>query len=113
MAGPIVLVDGEHHPSVVRDAIRALRPVGVVWCGGEEKVPRDVLADPAAHYGIDFDPGEPREDALRRLAVDAETVVDLADEPIVPARVKLRLASLALHLGLSYETATESLVPPP
>ena len=112
MTGPIVLVDGEHHPSVVRDAITALRPVGVVWCGGEEKVPNEVLADPVAHYGIDFDPGEPREDALRRLASAAETVVDLADEPIVPARVKLRLASLALHLGLSYETATESLEPP-
>jgi len=112
VTGPIVLVDGEHHPSVVRDAIAALRPVGVVWCGGEEKVPGEVLADPAEHYGIEFDPGEPREDALRRLAAGAHAVVDLADEPIVPARVKLRLASLALHLGLSYETATESFEPP-
>ena len=112
MAGPIVLVDGEHHPSVVRDAIAALRPVGAVWCGGEEKVPREVLDDPVAHYGIAFDPDEPPEEALRRLAEDAEAVVDLADEPILPARAKLRLASLALHLGLSYETATESFEPP-
>ncbi len=112
MTGPIVLVDGEHHPSVVRDAIAALRPVGVVWCGGEEKVPRAILEDPAAHYGIEFDPDESPEDALTRLAPAAETVLDLADEPILPARAKLRLASHALHLGLAYETANESLEPP-
>jgi cyclic 2,3-diphosphoglycerate synthetase len=96
----------------VRDAIAALRPVGAVWCGGEEKVAREVLADPAAQYGIDFDADEPREDALRRLAPDADTVVDLADEPVLAAGAKLRLASLALHLGLAYETPTESFEAP-
>ena len=112
MPGVIVLIDGEHHPSVVRDAIEGLAPVGAVWCGGEEKVPREVLEDPAAHYGIDFDPDEPREEALRRLAPDATAVVDLADEPVLAAGAKLRLASLALHLGLAYETASESFEPP-
>ena len=112
MAGVIVLLDGEHHPSVVRDAVSGLAPVGAVWCGGEEKVPREVLDDPVAHYGIDFDPDEPREDALRRLAPDATTVLDLADEPVLAAGAKLRLASLALHLGLGYETPSESFDPP-
>ena len=112
MAGVIVLLDGEHHPSVVRDAVETLGPVGAVWCGGEEKVPREVLEDPVEHYGIDFDPDEPREDALRRLAPRADAVVDLADEPVLAAGAKLRLASLALHLGLAYETATESFDPP-
>ena len=107
-----MLLDGEHHPSVVRDAIAALDPVGAVWCGGEEKVPADVLADPKAHYGIDFAASEPREDALRRLAPAATTVVDLADEPVLAAGAKLRLASLALHLGLAYETPSESFKPP-
>ena len=112
MAGVIVLLDGEHHPSVVRDAVSGLAPVGAVWCGGEEKVPREVLEDPAAHYGIDFDPDEPRDEALRRLAPGATKVVDLADEPILAAGAKLRLASLALHLGLRYETASETFEPP-
>lgn len=112
MAGPIVLLDGEHHPSVVRDAIAALAPAGAVWCGGEEKVPRAVLDDPAAHYGIAFDPQEPREHALRRLAPLADCVVDLADEPVLDAPAKLRLAALALHLGLAYETPSESFDPP-
>jgi cyclic 2,3-diphosphoglycerate synthetase len=83
-----------------------------VWCGGEEKVAREVLEDPRAHYGVEFDPDEAREDALRRLAPGATTVVDLADEPVLAAGAKLRLASLALHLGLAYETPTESFEPP-
>ena len=112
MGGLIVLIDGEHHPSVVRDAIERLRPVGAVWCGGEEKVPREVLADPYTHYGLAFDPEEPREHALRRLAARADAVVDLADEPVLAAPAKLRLAALALHLGLAYETGTESFDPP-
>jgi cyclic 2,3-diphosphoglycerate synthase len=112
VAGVIVLLDGEHHPSVVRDAVARLAPAGAVWCGGEEKVPREVLDDPAAHYGIEFDPDEPREHALRRLAPEATTVVDLADEPVLAADAKLRLAALALHLGLRYETASESFEPP-
>jgi cyclic 2,3-diphosphoglycerate synthetase len=112
MGGPIVLLDGEHHPSVVRDAIAALAPAGAVWCGGEEKVPREVLDDPAAHYGIEFDPAEPREAALRRLAPGADCVLDLADEPVLAAPAKLRMASLALHLGLAYETPSESFDPP-
>ena len=107
-----MLLDGEHHPSVVRDAVARLAPVGAVWCGGEEKVPREVLDDTVAHYGIEFDPDEPREDALRRLAENATVVVDLADEPVLAAGAKLRLASLALHLGLAYETPTESFEPP-
>jgi cyclic 2,3-diphosphoglycerate synthetase len=112
MAGLIVLIDGEHHPAVVRDAVDRLAPVGAVWCGGEEKVAPEVLADPAASYGIAFDPSEPREAALRRLAPGADAVLDLADEPVLGAPAKLRLASLALHLGLAYETATESFEPP-
>ena len=45
---------------------------------------------------------------MRRLAPGATAVVDLADEPVLAAGAKLRLASLALHLGLAYETPTES-----
>src|ERR671915_1680585 len=61
---------------------------------------------------MEFDPDEPREDALRRLAPGATTVIDLADEPVLGAGAKLRLASLALHLGLAYKTPTESFEPP-
>ena len=112
MSAPIVLLDGEHHPSVVREAVARLAPVGAVWCGGEEKVGREVLADTARHYGIEFDAAEAPERALRRLAPEGDAVLDLADEPVLPAAAKLRLAALALHLGLRYETASESFEPP-
>jgi cyclic 2,3-diphosphoglycerate synthetase len=58
--------------------------------------------------------GEEPASALRRLAGEtaARTVVDLADEPILAANAKLRLASLALHLGLAYKTRSESFEPP-
>jgi cyclic 2,3-diphosphoglycerate synthase len=118
-AGTVVaLVDGEHHPSVVRDALAALdreRGVaGVVFCGGEEKAGRAVLDAAEEHYGRSVETGDP-EDALRRLASDAGVgaVVDLADEPIVPPQRKLRFAALALHLGKAYDAPGVRLTPPP
>src|SRR3954463_1949275 len=94
----IALVDGEHHPAVVRDALDALEEergvAGVVFCGGEEKVGAAVLADPEPHYGRAVETGAP-EEALGRLAAGghARAVYDASDEPIVPPPVKLRLAS--------------------
>jgi cyclic 2,3-diphosphoglycerate synthetase len=109
--GVIALIDGEHHPSAVRDALSRLESArglaGVVFLGGvaklaagplDERYGREVLADP--------------EDALRRLEAAADAVVDLADEPVHPARARLRLASLALHLGLAYEAPGMRLAPP-
>ena len=107
----IALVDGEHHPTAVRAALDSLDErrgvAGVVFCGGEEKLGPGSLDE---HYGRPTrdDP----EAALRDLASGAETVVDLADEPVLPAGAKLELASLALHLGLSFETPGARLDPP-
>ena len=103
----IALIDGEHHPSAVRDALARLDVAGVVFCGGEEKLGPGSLDD---HYGI---PVEPDADVgLRRLAPLADAVVDLADEPVLPASRKLRLAALALSLGLAYEAPGARLEPP-
>jgi cyclic 2,3-diphosphoglycerate synthase len=103
----IALIDGEHHPSVVRDALDRLGPVAAVFCGGGEKLPPGPLD---GHYGrpVRDDP----EAALRELAGTAERVVDLADEPPLPASGKLRLAALALSLGLDYEAPGMRLCPP-
>src|SRR3954447_7315042 len=108
----LALVDGEHHPAAVRDALEQLdreRGVaGVAFVGGEEKVRREVFDDPMAHYGfaLELDP----EQALRRTK--ARAVVALADEPVLPPAAKLRLAALALHLGLAYEMPGTVLEPP-
>jgi len=107
----IALIDGEHHPAVVRDALEALDAAqgvtGVVFCGGEEKLGPGSLED---HYGMPVEPDA--DEGLRRLAPQAEAVVDLADEPVIPASRKLRLAALALSLGLSYEAPGARLDPP-
>jgi cyclic 2,3-diphosphoglycerate synthase len=115
-SGPVIaLVDGEHHPSAVRESLERLDAArgvaGVIFCGGEEKVRREVLDDPLAHYGFGLHRGD---DALETLAREtgAIAVVDLADEPILPPSAKLDLAARALHLGLTYELPDTLLTPP-
>jgi cyclic 2,3-diphosphoglycerate synthase len=103
----IALIDGEHHPTAVRDVLAGLDVVGLVFCGGEEKLGPGPLED---HYGIPVETDV--EVGLRRLAPSADTVVDLADEPVVPASRKLRIAALALALGLAYEAPGVRLDPP-
>jgi cyclic 2,3-diphosphoglycerate synthetase len=76
-----------------------------------------VLEDPAApdHYGREVtvaadDPAA----ALRDLAEDgADVVVDLSGEPVLGGDERMRLASVALSLGLEYRCAGFSLRPPP
>src|ERR671914_260027 len=105
--GVIALIDGEHHPDTVREALARLDLAGVIFCGGEEKLGPGPLEE---HYGrpVETEP----EEALRRLAPGADRVVDLADEPALPPRAKLRLAALALHLGLRYVAPGMRLDPP-
>jgi cyclic 2,3-diphosphoglycerate synthase len=103
----IVLIDGEHHPAAVRDVLAGLDVVGAVFCGGEEKLGPGSFEE---LYGLPVE-DEP-EAGLRKLAPHADTVLDLADEPVVPASEKLRLAALALQLGLAYETPGARLDPP-
>ncbi|MFL5828199.1 MAG: hypothetical protein ACJ76V_16895 [Thermoleophilaceae bacterium] len=107
--GPVIaLVDGEHHPSVVREALDRVQSdrglAGVLFCGGEEKVRSEVLEDPYRHYGRGIERGDPAA-LLARLAytTGAVTVLDLADEPVLPAAAKMRLACHALDAGLSFE----------
>jgi cyclic 2,3-diphosphoglycerate synthase len=103
----IVLIDGEHHPAAVRDVLADLDLAGLIFCGGEEKLGPGSLEE---HYGmaVEDDP----EEGLAKLAAHADTVLDLADEPVVPASSKLRLAARALSLGLAYEAPGARLEPP-
>lgn len=102
----LALIDGEHYPDVVRDAFAALpyEVVGAVMLGGTEK-----LRGGEEDYGVPLshDLGE----AL--VAVEAEVVVDLSDEPVVGPRRRFRLASQALAAGLPYVGADFRLEPVP
>jgi cyclic 2,3-diphosphoglycerate synthetase len=84
----VVVIDGEHYVSVVRDAFAELpyEIVGAYLAGGTEKLRG------GEDYGVplvqDFD--------------GAEIVVDLSDEPVLGPRERLRLASRVLASGVPY-----------
>ncbi|HYM63306.1 MAG TPA: hypothetical protein VES61_01370, partial [Gaiellaceae bacterium] len=90
----LALIDGEHYPEVVRDALAELpySVVGAVLLGGTEKIRG------GEDYGVPLHDG--LEEGLERTG--AEIVVDLSDEPVLDARRRLRLASRALAAGRPY-----------
>ena len=94
----IAIVDGEHYPDVVRDALAELPYdfVGVMLIGGTEKLRG------GPDYGVPLveDPG------------DASIVVDLSDEPVLDPETRLALASRFLALGMSYVGADFRFDPP-
>jgi cyclic 2,3-diphosphoglycerate synthetase len=116
----VALIDGEHHPPVVRASLERLarseRIAAVLFAGGEEKVADAVLEDPVAHYGHPVHvPEDGLHAALRALAGagGAEAVVDLSGDPVLPAGERFALAATALDLGLEYRAPGMALTPPP
>ena len=101
----LALVDGEHYPSVVRDALAELpyEFVGAVLVGGTEKL-----------RGGDQDYGVPLA-ATVEAGIERhrpEIVVDLSDEPVLGPVERFALASRVLRLGLPYAGADFRLDPP-
>jgi cyclic 2,3-diphosphoglycerate synthetase len=110
----LFLIDGEHYPPVVLDAMRSVREtlgaegVAAAFLGGTEKLGENT------DYGVplvsDRDPVSAVERALAEHAVDV--VVDLSDEPVVGYRERMRIASLALSAGARYLGSDFELRPP-
>jgi cyclic 2,3-diphosphoglycerate synthetase len=94
----VALIDGEHVPEVVRDALAELPYdwAGAILVGGSEK-----LRGPA-EYGV----------PLLDDFGDAELVVDLSDEPVLGPEERFRWASKALAAGLPYLGADFRFDPP-
>jgi cyclic 2,3-diphosphoglycerate synthetase len=101
----LAIVDGEHYPPVVADALAALPYafVAAVLVGGTEK-----LRAGEAGYGVPLE--HDLEAALARHA--PEVVVDLSDEPVLGPVERLALASRVLAHGLPYLGADFRLEPP-
>jgi cyclic 2,3-diphosphoglycerate synthetase len=97
-----VVIDGEHYPPVVRDAIAELpyEVVGAWLAGGTEKL----RGDP--EYGV------PLLSRLQDGFGEAEVVVDLSDEPVLGPQDRFLLASRVLAAGLRYEGADFHFEPP-
>lgn len=98
----LALIDGEHYPPVVRDALAASPHdiVVAVLVGGSEKLVGDGSVD-AELYGVPLAAGV--EEAIEAYA--PELVVDLSDEPVLGPRERLAMASRVLALGLPYAGA--------
>jgi cyclic 2,3-diphosphoglycerate synthetase len=103
MTRAVAIVDGEHYPAVVRDALATLpyEVVGALLVGGTEKLRGGEPPD----YGV------PLVEALD--AVAADVVLDLSDEPVLGVRERFLWASRALALGLAYVGADFRFEPPP
>lgn len=123
-----MLVDGEHYPPVIRDALIRLReagtePVLAVVLGGTEKVARHgadldlgvpVAWLPRGPSGPAPDPDEAADGLARILAgSQPDVVVDRSDEPVLDTRTRMRLAAVALHAGVVYEGPDFAFTPPP
>jgi cyclic 2,3-diphosphoglycerate synthetase len=104
MTRAVVLVDGEHYPPVIRDALPELghEVVAVVLVGGTEKLRG------APDYGVPV--AASLETALAEHDVDV--VVDLSDEPVLGPVERMAVASRALALGVAYEGADFRFEPP-
>ena len=109
----LFLIDGEHYPPVVLDAMQKVREdldaegVAAAFLGGTEKLKE------GTDYGVplveDKDPVSAVAKALAEHAVDV--VVDLSDE-LVGYRERMRIASLALSAGARYLGSDFELRPP-
>ena len=85
----VALIDGDHAPAVVRDALARLpyEVVGVILAGGGEKL------RPGEGYGV----------PLLEGFGEAELVLDLADEPVMTPEARASWAARALAAGLPYQ----------
>ena len=114
----LALVDGEHYPPVVRAALERLAQdhpgtsvVGAALLGGTEKLRSQGLPD----LGVEVVTGETPEAALLAglARFQPDLVADLSDEPVLDARLRLRLAARALAAGVTYGGSDFRFDPPP
>ncbi len=109
----IVLIDGEHYPPVVRDALLAAADTydvrAAVFLGGAEKIDRAGLRDRSdALYGLPVtfaDAGPETWPAAVEAAIARYkplVVVDLSDEPVLGYVQRFHLASASLARGVGY-----------
>jgi len=99
----LVLVDGEHYPPVILDALARVgsdaEVVAAVMLGGGEK-----LSGPMALGNLPIVTGasqrEALEDALDRF--EASVVIDLSDAPVIDARARNLLIAVSAARGATY-----------
>lgn len=119
MKRAIALIDGEHYPPVVREALEEVAARydlrAAVFLGGTEKIDTSVIGDSSSNeYGIPVFLHENPEEAFNLAMAEhnPEIVVDLSDEPVLGYTERFRYASLALAAGARYQGSDFTLSPP-
>jgi cyclic 2,3-diphosphoglycerate synthetase len=105
----VALIDGEHYPVVVAEALRQASDrfefKAALFLGGTEKISAgDLKAEAARIYGLPVVFDDDRCRGLAR-AIDLyrpQVVVDLSDEPVLGYEQRFRLISEALARNVSY-----------
>lgn len=113
----LFLVDGEHHPDTVRDAVRvlaereSLEPLALYFLGGAEKL-REVseMALEGCALVVPEDPLGEFGRTLEELSPDV--VLDLSDLPVIGPALRMRMAATALAHGAAYRGADFEFRPP-
>lgn len=119
MKRAIALIDGEHYPNVVREALEEVSGRydlrAAVFLGGTEKINTSLAGDAERNeYGVPVFLHENAEEALAAAMAEhrPQVVVDLSDEPVLGYRERFRFASLTLAAGAEYQGADFTLLPP-
>jgi cyclic 2,3-diphosphoglycerate synthase len=109
----LVLVDGEHYPPVIMDAISTFGAdfdvVAAVMLGGGEK-----LSGPMVLGDLPVVQGRSQRSALER-ALDVympNVVIDLSDAPVLDTRARNLLIAVSAARGVSYRCGRSTFEPP-
>lgn len=119
MKTAVALIDGEHYPNVVREALQEVSSSynlqAAVFLGGTEKIDTGLVGDAKNNeYGV---PVFLHEDAREALALalkqhQPQVIVDLSDEPVLGYVERFQYASQSLAAGAEYRSADFILSPP-
>jgi cyclic 2,3-diphosphoglycerate synthetase len=105
----VALIDGEHYPAVVADALRQVSDRfdfrAALFLGGREKIRDEVGGSEAESvYGVPVVFAADWRRGLARVIREycPEVVVDLSDEPVLGYEERFRLISESLARGVDY-----------
>ena len=110
----LFLIDGEHYPPVVLDAMKSVeyalgaKRVAAAFLGGMEKLKE------GTDFGTPLVKADKAVSAVQKALQEhvVDVVVDLSDEPVVGYRERMRIASLTLAAGARYRGSDFELRPP-
>lgn len=113
MKEAVVLIDGEHYPPVVEEALSEIKQNykirTLVFLGGTEKIG----SVPQELFGYELISSDDITSALMQALDKHKTdiVIDLSDEPVIGYRERFALMNIAVAKGIGYMAADFEITP--